>query len=235
MSRGGNSDWPLVLPKGMGSFDCVRLALTSLRMTRNGAAGVPAPHPCGNGRKHRPPPTWGLCARQNYPILEIAADPDGGLVGAPRIDVGDSPRRRFPLLFSTMKRLTARFLLLVLFAGTLAPFAAASAPMQHEHCARKPLADRTESTPPCHHHAAADPSHESAVSGPSSNDTIRSNSCCTGHECCRSMARSQWAQVGPRTILQQSGRAADRVAFLQEQVRSLDLPAYHSVRAPPIL
>jgi hypothetical protein len=168
-------------------------------------------------------------------MLDIAADPDGSLVGAPRIEVGDSPRGSFPLLFSNMKRLTARFLLLVLFAGTLAPFAAASAPMQHEHCARKPLADRMEGTPPCHHHAAAEPSHGAVSSGPSSNHTIHSNSCCTGHECCRSMVRSQWAQVGPRTILQQSGRAADRVAFPQEQVRSLDLPAYHSVRAPPIL
>lgn len=132
-----------------------------------------------------------------------------------------------------MKRLTARLLLLVLCAGMLAPFAAASAPMRHEHCVRKPLAVRVESTPSCHHHAAREATHEPVASDAVS--SVRSNSCCTGHECCRSMARSQWAQVGLRTVLQRSERAADRVAFPQEQVRSLDLPAYYSVRAPPAL
>jgi hypothetical protein len=165
-------------------------------------------------------------------MLDIAADPDGGLLVRHESKWEIRRVEASPSILN-MKRLTARLLLLVLFAGTLAPFAAASAPMQHEHCARKALAVRVESVPSCHHHAAAEATHEPVASG--AVKSVHSNSCCTGHECCRSMVRSQWAQVGLRTVFQRYQRAADRVAFPQEQVRRLDLPAYHSVRAPPAL
>jgi hypothetical protein len=141
----------------------------------------------------------------------------------------------FPLLLSTMRRLTARFLLLVLFAGTLAPLAAAaSVPSQHEHCVRTPLAVQAQSTASCHHHVAAE-AHEPSPSGPSSRNNLHSNPCCTGHECCRPLARALWAQVSVQSPSQQTGRTSDRVLAFQPHVRTLEFAAYHSVRAPPAL
>jgi len=193
----------------------------------------PPAHPARHERARRLSPALGLCARQNCPMLETVADPDGGC--APRIEVGDSSRGSFPLQLSTMRRLTARFLLLVLFAGTLAPFAAAaSVPSQHEHCVRTPLAMQTQSTPSCHHHVAAE-AHEPSPPGPISKNNLHSNPCCTGHECCRPLARALWAQVSLQSPSQQTGRTSDRVLALQPHVRTLELATYHSVRAPPAL
>jgi hypothetical protein len=205
------------------------------RQSNNGAAGVPArpPRPSATNGPDAYRPPWGLCVRQNCPMLETVADPDGGC--APRIDVGDSSRGSFPLLLSTMQRLTARFLLLVLFAGTLAPLAAAtSVPSQHEHCMRTPLDVRTQSTPSCHHHVAAE-AHEPSPSGPISKNNLHSNPCCTGHECCRPLARALWAQVSLQSPSQQTGRTSDRVLAFQPHVRALEFATYHSVRAPPAL
>jgi hypothetical protein len=195
-------------------------------------ASSPA-HPARHERARRLSPTLGLCARQNCPMLETVADPDGGC--APRIEVGDSSRGSFSLQLSTMRRLTARLLLLVLFAGTLAPLvAAASVPSQHEHCVRTPLAVQTQSTPSCHHQVAAG-AHEPSPSGPISKNNLHSNPCCTGHECCRPLARALWAQVSLHSPSQRTGRTSDRVLAFQPHVRTLEFAAYHSVRAPPAL
>lgn len=188
--------------------------------------------PARHERARRLSPAPGLCERRNYPMLEVAADPDGGC--ASRIEVGDSSRGRFPLQLSTMRRLTARFLLLVLFAGTLAPLAAAASVPQHEHCVRTPLAVQTQSTPSCHHHVAAE-AHEPSPSGPISKNNLHSNPCCTGHECCRPLARALWAQVSLQSPSQQTGRTSDRILAFQPHVRTLEFATYHSVRAPPAL
>ena len=208
--------------------------LTGLAPIEQWSGGRPRPaHPARHERARRISPALGLCARQNCPMLETVADPDGGC--APRIEVGDSSRGSFPLQLSTMRRLTARFLLLVLFAGTLAPLAAAaSVPSQHEHCVRTPLAMQTQSTPSCHHHVAAE-AHEPSPPGPISKNNLHSNPCCTGHECCRPLARALWAQVSLQSPSQQTGRTSDRVLALQPHVRTLELATYHSVRAPPAL
>jgi hypothetical protein len=134
-----------------------------------------------------------------------------------------------------MYRLTARLLLLVLLAGTFAPLAAAaSIQTAQEHCVRKPLAARPDSMPGCHHAAPA-ASHDTVDIRPISGDVFHSNQCCSGHECCRSQVRARWAQVRMQAVFLEAGRTDDRVSPLHPQGRSLELAAYHSVRAPPTL
>ena len=199
--------------------------------SNNGAAGVPARPPRRHERARRLLPALGLCARQNCPMLETVADPDGGCASNRS---GRFVARKLPLQLSTMRRLTARFLLLVLFAGTLAPWAAAaSVPSQHEHCARTPPAVQTQTTPSCHHVAAE--AHERSSSGPINENNLHSNPCCTGHECCRPLARALWAQVSLHSPSQQTGRTSDRILAFQPHVRTLEFAIYHSVRAPPAL
>ena len=53
----------------------------------------PPAYPARHERARRLSPALGLCARQNCPMLETVADPDGGC--APRIEVGDSSRKLF--------------------------------------------------------------------------------------------------------------------------------------------
>ncbi|MGC2196451.1 MAG: hypothetical protein WA628_17390 [Terriglobales bacterium] len=100
---------------------------------------------------------------------------------------------------------------------------------------RKPLAAPADSMPDCHHHAASVTKHRAARSGPSSELALRSNQCCAGHACCRSLVRSQWAKVSLQGLFQETDRTEDRVSALHPLVRRLDLAAYHSVRAPPTL
>jgi hypothetical protein len=195
-------------------------------------APPPPRPPATNGPDaYRPP--WG-CARDRTALcLRRLLTP----TAAVRLESTWEIRRAeaFPLQLSTMRRLTSRFLLLVLFAGTLAPLAAAaSVPSQHEHCVRTPLAMRTQSTPPCHRHVAAE-AHEPSPSGPISKNNLHSNPCCTGHECCRPLARALWAQVSLQSPSQQTGRTSDRILAFQPHVRTLEFATYHSVRAPPAL
>jgi hypothetical protein len=155
-------------------------------------------------------------------------------VAAPRIE-WEIRRAETFLSILDMQRLTARLLLLVLFAGTLAPFAAAvSVPDQHEHCARMPQPMRGESTPTCHHQAAG-ATHESIPPAPASRDSFQPNSCCAGHECCRPLARALWAQVSLHASARTTAQTADRIPAFQPQIRSIELAAYHPVRAPPAL
>lgn len=140
-----------------------------------------------------------------------------------------------PAPFKTMHRLIAKLMVLVFVAGTFAPLAGAvSTPAMHEHCMRQPLGARTEAVPSCHHHANAAASEQPAsVTAPTS--SVRATPCCSGHACCRSMVRSQWAQVGLRPLFQQTDRTGGRIASLPTRVRTLDPVAYHAVRGPPVL
>ncbi len=127
-----------------------------------------------------------------------------------------------------MSRWTAKFLLLVLLAGLLAPLATAvTAPAPH--CVRKPLTTSThaEGMAGCHHHAAATPTQVRLG--------FVSRQCCTGHECCRSTVRSHWAQVNPSAVFGQIDRVNGHVATLRQAPYGLELSPYFFVRGPPEL
>lgn len=136
-----------------------------------------------------------------------------------------------------MDRITARLLLLVLLAGTFTPFAAAvSMPDSHPHCLRKPLpAAPANDMPGCHHHAASPVHQEDAAETAPADQVSDFSQCCCDHECCRSMARSQWAQASLTGSAHETEPSVSLVAALYTSVRSFDLSLYRSVRAPPVL
>jgi hypothetical protein len=143
---------------------------------------------------------------------------------------------RFPP-WGIMHRITARLLLVFLLVGTFTPFAAAvSMQASHPHCARKLLpAAPMETMPGCRHHTAS-PVHRHAATETAPVDQVSDFSqCCCDHECCRSMARSQWAQVSLREQTRATEPAAVLIAERRASVRSFDLSLYRSVRAPPVL
>lgn len=130
-----------------------------------------------------------------------------------------------------MQRLTARLVLLVLLAGTFAPLAGAlTMPAAPDHCARKPLSGGMESMPGCHHHAASAAEHSSSNGREVS---IRSTQCCNGHACCRSLVRSQCAQVCLSGTSAEVAHIDDRIFPLRELAPRLDFASYSSGRAPP--
>src|ERR1700752_4160692 len=97
-----------------------------------------------------------------------------------------------------MHRVIARTLLFSLLAGLLSPLAAASSmSVSHPHCMRKPVPEPAAQMPECHHHWAAAPQNTASQNTePSSSDQIQGpHDCCQDHECCRSMARSQFAHA----------------------------------------
>lgn len=136
--------------------------------------------------------------------------------------------------WGSMQRLIARLVLLVLLAGTFAPLAGAlSMPVVQDHCARKPLTGAMESMPGCHH-------PRSATTENSSRDqirevSVRSNQCCNGHACCRSLARSQCAQVCLHGTSVAVAHTDGRIFPLRELASRLDFASYSSGRAPPAL
>jgi len=136
-----------------------------------------------------------------------------------------------------MRRLIASLSLLVLLAGTFAPMAAAMPmPMQASgaHCARKPLpAARADATPACHHHHAAQ--EVAKVESVPTDQILDSSQCCCDHECCRSMARSQWAQVSGQARTRSQQPVARLVTTPHELIRSFELALFRPVRAPPVL
>jgi len=136
-----------------------------------------------------------------------------------------------------MDRITARLLLLVLLAGTFTPFAAAvSMPDSHPHCVRKPQpAAPANDMAGCHHHAASPVHQQDAAETTPADQVSDFSQCCCDHECCRSMARSQWAQVSLRGRTHGTESAVSLVAAPFTPVRSFDLSLYRSVRAPPVL
>ncbi len=134
-----------------------------------------------------------------------------------------------------MIRWTAKFLLLVLLAGTFAPMAAAysmaprlsDAAMPADHCQRKSAA--APAMAGCHHHAAAPT--ESSHTPPS----VRSGNCCDGHECCRSMVRTLSANFSPRPTFAAIAQTQDHVPAQHTSFLNRDSVASHSVRGPPAL
>lgn len=136
-----------------------------------------------------------------------------------------------------MRRLIASLSLLVLLAGTFAPMAAAM-PLPRQasgaHCARKPLpVSQADATPSCHHHHAAQ--EVANVESVPSDQILDSSQCCCDHECCRSLARSQWAQASGQASTRSQQPATRLAATRHDLVRSFELALYRPVRAPPVL
>jgi|GEM_PF-3174291 hypothetical protein len=133
-----------------------------------------------------------------------------------------------------MHRLTAKALVLVLLLGTLAPFAAAAFADQPyaagAHCARQSLTAHRATGSECAHHKAAAPTTDSS----SLRRDLRSKPCCDEHACCRSQARTQWANVSLRVHLHRSDRTQEPVPALVAQAGSSEIEPYLPVRAPPV-
>ena len=134
-----------------------------------------------------------------------------------------------------MIRWTAKFLLLVLLAGPFAPMASAysmapqpSAIMPADHCQRKSVAPPAMAG--CHHHAAATAAEPARI--PLS---VRSDNCCDGHECCRSMVRTLSANVGPRVLFTAIAQTDNHVPPQHTSFLNRDSVASHTVRGPPAL
>jgi len=138
------------------------------------------------------------------------------------------------LRMGPMHRLIARTLLFVLLSGVFSPFAAASTmSISHPHCNRKPVpAPASSQMPDCHHHTAATP--ETAPPA-SSDQVLGAKDCCQDHECCRSMARSQWAHSSLLSMHGELSRATHVSAVLDSQACSFEFPLDHPGRAPPVL
>jgi hypothetical protein len=133
---------------------------------------------------------------------------------------------------TNMQRLIARLMLLVLLAGPFSPLAGAMAmPAMPDHCMRKALVAAAEAMPGCHHHAA----RATSAANPARELAIRSTQCCNGHACCRSLVRSQWAQVCCHSNAAQIHHAGDQIFRRLEPARRLQLTSGISERAPPRL
>jgi hypothetical protein len=137
-----------------------------------------------------------------------------------------------------MHRLIARTLLFALLAGMFSPLAAASSmSVSHPHCNRKPVSAPAEEMTGCHHHGAV--AHATATpqnSEPTSPDRIQApNDCCQDHECCRSMARSQWADSSLRASHSELNQAEQISSVIDSQIRAVEVVFTHSGRAPPAL
>lgn len=138
-----------------------------------------------------------------------------------------------------MHRVIARTLLFALLAGLFSPLAAASSmPMSHPHCMRKPVPAPAAEMSGCHHHGVAAPhsSVETQSTDPASSDQVQApNDCCQDHECCRSMARSQFADTSPRSGTTAEQIATPLVTLPCARPRSFDVARNLSARAPPLL
>ena len=177
-------------------------------------------------------PRAGDCANFRTALCLRHADP---CVGS---DLGDRNvmGRKNPLLIcvGAMHRLIAKTLLFILLAGIYSPFASASAmSVSHPHCNRKPVpTPASAEMAGCHHHGAQAP--DPAL--PASNDQVLgAKDCCQDHECCRSMARSQWAHASLNSNSSQPGDTAQAPLPIFSDSRSAAAALDHSGRAPPIL
>jgi len=133
-----------------------------------------------------------------------------------------------------MQRLIARTLLFVLLAGVFSPFAAASTmSVMHAHCNRRPVpATASSEMSECHHHKAA--AVETALPV-SSDQVLGGKDCCQDHECCQTMARSEWAHASLPSTHSELSHATQADAALDSQILSFELALNHPGRAPPIL
>jgi len=137
-----------------------------------------------------------------------------------------------------MQRATARLVLMVLLLGVLVPAANAVAldPMHdqmHACCRRKPVQSTMAGMPHCHEMAGPAPDSNSPTDR--SEPRLISSNSCASHECCRSLARSQWAQPAQFA----AGRNLETLSFntarRTPQARTITPGDIHSGRAPPIL
>lgn len=122
-----------------------------------------------------------------------------------------------------MQRLVARFLLLTMVVGLLAPFALAIPRSAPSCCVRKPMH-------PCH----------GGMMGMASSDESEhvfhaGAQCCPDHRCCRSLTVSQKAYPRPFAAAHTIAQANAVVPGLDPEFRSSESSAFHSVRAPPVL
>ncbi len=136
-----------------------------------------------------------------------------------------------------MDRITARLLLAVLLVGIFSPFAAAlSIETPKLHCNRKAApAAPADGMPGCHRHAGPAAHHPEAAKTSPADQILDSSQCCCDHECCRSTARSPWAQTGLQGRTRALELAAALISASLIPVRSFDLALSRSVRAPPLL
>jgi hypothetical protein len=132
-----------------------------------------------------------------------------------------------------MHRVIARTLLFALLAGLFSPLAAASSmSASHPHCMRKPTPAPVAEMSGCHHHGTSAPQ----VTEPGSSDQIKApNDCCQDHECCRSMARPQWAHASLPSTLSEPNQVTQLSAVPDTQARSFEAVHNPPGRAPPLL
>jgi hypothetical protein len=133
-----------------------------------------------------------------------------------------------------MRRQTAKALLLVLLAGTLAPFSAAfSVPPGRTYCHRKPV-ESSVAEMPCHRHGMGMRRQEAAGPHPAE-QAFDSKSCCVDHQCCRSLVRSPWAQVARQLPVRTANPATQGIQSPHPGFRAFDLALSLPGRAPPTL
>src|SRR6516162_9372065 len=110
-----------------------------------------------------------------------------------------------------MHRWTARVLLVLLLLGVLAPAALAlAAPAMHACCVRKAMR--------CHS------PHEAQFATPG----------CCGHDCCKSLVVSHWAENSSVSRSSLSEAALGLVLHRPAVAPQIDLDESHSGRAPPV-
>jgi hypothetical protein len=116
-----------------------------------------------------------------------------------------------------MQRLVARFLLILVLVGVLAPVGlAATLPNPHACCKRHPMAD-------------------AAASGVQIvNMQIGALPACCNHDCCRSMTISQWANVARPATRQYAFLLSPSLPDLQVGSPAAAMGNTHSSRAPPL-
>lgn len=118
----------------------------------------------------------------------------------------------------SMRRLVARFLLLIAFAGNLFPLAmAATIAPRHACCIRK-------AAHPCHGSANSESDHL----------VISSSSCCR-QDCSRAVTTSHSANLGARNVGFSYNQIRDGVVLASSLVPSLASRGIQSTRAPPQL
>jgi hypothetical protein len=110
-----------------------------------------------------------------------------------------------------MRRLTARFVLILLLVGVFAPVALAiSTPTPHACCLRKPMHDRS--------------SHNSEFNAPPG---------CCQRDCCRPLTVSQWASLSPSAGAQRMPASTTLQSHQRPTLVAVDANNAHSGRAPP--
>jgi len=128
-----------------------------------------------------------------------------------------------------MRRATAGFLLLAMLLMIFGPVAfAASLPVPAAHCSRQPLAAK-----PAHHLCHAMAEARASFSAETSGVVFQKAGCCTNHECCRPLVRSQWARFSPAIIRLGTELSIASPVEPASSIHPASVLAYRPVRAPP--